>query len=174
MVQRVLVRGTASKFGLRLASKLKKKNSKQNNRKRNSVRNDMHSLGRLQQDACSVWTRVWRSPQTVQESTSQETTERKSPLYSDHRPWQVVKLPPHLPSEVLEQRASDWLSKQKIKGNVHYIGRRMYWGANIVQRPIVEKIVRLQVSRSWRSELTQTLKPHTTDELCVAPMWMKV
>lgn len=48
MVQRVLVRGTASKFGLRLASKLKKKNSKQNNRKRNSVRNDMHSLGRLQ------------------------------------------------------------------------------------------------------------------------------
>lgn len=54
----------------------------------------------------------------------------------------------------------------------------MYWGANVVRRPIVEKIVRLQVSRSWRSEPTQTLKPHTTDKLCVAPLvkvlWMKV
>ena len=50
----------------------------------------------------------------------------------------------------------------------------MYWGANIVRRPIVEKIVRLQVSRSWCSEPIQTLKPHTTDELRVAPMWMKV
>lgn len=150
MVQRVFVRKTVSKFRLQAITRLKKKNSMQNNRKRNSVHNDLHSLGRLQQNACSVWTRVWRSPQAVQGSTSQETTERKSPLLSclslagkqqaytlyqlqiracpwfkskrqDHRPWQVVKLPPHLPPEVLEQRASDWLSKQKMKGKEHDI-----------------------------------------------------
>ena len=53
----------------------------------------------------------------------------------------------------------------------------MYQGDNVIQNLCSGRPCHAG-RRSWRSEPTQTLKPHTTDKLCVAPLvkvlWMKV